>query len=249
MDTRDAEAIESLFAKLGDVEVAAGPRDVGAERLIAERIAHQPGAPYYMAQTIVMQDAALANQQQRIEQLEREAAERATAEVPAEHGFLPRSFGGASATSGRGSVPSVGGNRPSAAWGERAAAEAPRNPEPASAPAQGTGFGRGMGGGGFLAGAAQTAMGVAGGVLLGNALAGMFGGHEAKSVDQTAAANNDAATGGGDAGQGAAGDSGTQEASYAPAQDDASRYDTASQDAASDDSWFGGDDGGGFDEI
>ena len=32
------------------------------------------------------------------------------------------------------------------------------------------------GGGGFLAGAAQTALGVAGGFLLGNAIAGMFGG-------------------------------------------------------------------------
>ena len=31
-------------------------------------------------------------------------------------------------------------------------------------------------GGGFLAGAAQTAVGVAGGVLLGNAIAGMFAG-------------------------------------------------------------------------
>jgi uncharacterized protein len=39
------------------------------------------------------------------------------------------------------------------------------------------------GGGGFLAGAAQTAMGVAGGVLLGNAIAGMLGGHEAKAAE------------------------------------------------------------------
>jgi hypothetical protein len=39
-------------------------------------------------------------------------------------------------------------------------------------------------GGGFLAGAAQTAMGVAGGVLLGNMLAGAFsGGDEAKAAD------------------------------------------------------------------
>jgi len=34
----------------------------------------------------------------------------------------------------------------------------------------------GRGAGGFLAGAAQTAMGVAGGVLLGNAIASLFGG-------------------------------------------------------------------------
>lgn len=42
-------------------------------------------------------------------------------------------------------------------------------------------------GGGFLAGAAQTAMGVAGGVLLGNAIAGMFGGSEAQAAQPDAA--------------------------------------------------------------
>jgi hypothetical protein len=41
-------------------------------------------------------------------------------------------------------------------------------------------------GGGFLAGAAQTAMGVAGGVLLGNAIAGMFGGDEAQAAEPQA---------------------------------------------------------------
>jgi hypothetical protein len=40
------------------------------------------------------------------------------------------------------------------------------------------------GGGGFLAGAAQTAMGVAGGVFLGNMIADAFGGgDEAKAAD------------------------------------------------------------------
>jgi len=37
--------------------------------------------------------------------------------------------------------------------------------------------------GGFLAGAAQTAMGVAGGFLLGNFIAGMLGGNEAQAAD------------------------------------------------------------------
>jgi hypothetical protein len=38
-------------------------------------------------------------------------------------------------------------------------------------------------GGGFLAGAAQTAMGVAGGVLLGNMIASAFGGNEANAAE------------------------------------------------------------------
>ena len=44
------------------------------------------------------------------------------------------------------------------------------------------------GGGSFLAGAAQTAMGVAGGVLLGNAIGGMFGADKAQAATPEAAA-------------------------------------------------------------
>jgi len=54
--------------------------------------------------------------------------------------------------------------------------------------AEPAGRSRGMGrrspsGGGFLAGAAQTAMGVAGGVLLGNMIGGLFSGDEASAAD------------------------------------------------------------------
>ena len=43
---------------------------------------------------------------------------------------------------------------------------------------------QGYGGGGFLAGAAQTALGVAGGVLLGSAIASMFGAGSAQAAEQ-----------------------------------------------------------------
>jgi hypothetical protein len=50
------------------------------------------------------------------------------------------------------------------------------------------GMGQHRGGGGFLAGAAQTAMGVAGGVLIGNMIADAFsGGDEAKTADASQA--------------------------------------------------------------
>ena len=44
-----------------------------------------------------------------------------------------------------------------------------------------------QGGGGFLAGAMQTAMGVAGGMMLGNMLMGAFGGNEAVAAEPAAA--------------------------------------------------------------
>jgi hypothetical protein len=55
-------------------------------------------------------------------------------------------------------------------------------------------------GGGFLAGAAQTAVGVAGGVLLGNALAGLFGGGDAQAAEADAGAEDFSADDGGDFG-------------------------------------------------
>jgi hypothetical protein len=240
MDTRDREAIETLFSKLGEVERQAGPRDAEAERFIADSLGRQPGAPYYMAQTIVMQDLALANQQKRIEELER-ATQGGASPIEAEErepegGMLSRILGSGSRPR---SVPSVGGAspgaaRPGSAWGGAAGQSLNNAPSAQGAAQQGRGFGGGMGGGGFLAGAAQTAMGVAGGLLLGNALGSLFsGGDEAKAADATPAAEP-ADTAADTA------DQGTADQGQEPELQDAS---------ADDGGWFGGDDGGGFDEI
>lgn len=145
MDRNDQQAIEGLFERLAEAERAAPARDTGAEDFIARAITSQPAAPYYMAQTIVVQQAALEQAQARLEALEAEARQPAGG-----GGFLSGLFGGGSA-------------RP-------APRPAPRTAGPASAALRQN---QGQGGG-FLAGAAQTAVGVAGGVLLGNAIAGMF---------------------------------------------------------------------------
>jgi hypothetical protein len=147
MDNQDRRVIEGLFARLAEVERQARNLDSGAEALIKERIGQQPGAPYFMAQTIVMQDYALQQAQQRIEELEQQQAERPAG------GLLSSLFGGGPST-------------------ERTAVTART-----AAPDLGASPSAQPGRGGFLAGAAQTAMGVAGGVLLGNAIGGMFGGN------------------------------------------------------------------------
>lgn len=119
MDQQDREAITGLFDRIARVEQRSGPRDRAAEALISAEISRRPAAPYYLAQTVIMQEKALNEAQARIEELE-----------------------------GRGN-----GRHPAAMqggpWGQRPAG----------------------GGRGFLAGAAETAMGVAGGLLLGNMLA------------------------------------------------------------------------------
>lgn len=147
MNDEDRAAILDLFRRLHDVEGRTGPRDPEAEALIHSAIAAQRSAPYYMAQTIVVQNAALREAERRIAELEARAAEQG--------GLLGGLFGGGGGR-GRSSVPPTGQRR-----------------DPAHAGGQG---------GGFLAGAAQTALGVAGGVLLGNMIAGaMFGGSDASA--------------------------------------------------------------------
>ncbi len=167
MDANDRIAIEDLFARLGEAERRLPQRDPEAEALIRSEIARHPAAPYYMAQTIVVQQAALENARRRIEELEERG-----------NGGL---FGGD--TSRR--------------------AQANRRYDAAGGPWDNRGDNRG--GGGFLAGAAQTAVGVAGGVLLGNMLAGaLFGGGDANAGESPPDDGGDA----GDAGDFDAGDMG-----------------------------------------
>lgn len=139
MDTNDRHAIAGLFDRLSQVERQMPLRDPEADRFISEAIARQPGAPYYMAQTVVVQEHALNAAQNRIDRLEAELAEARTASHGS--GFLSGLFS-------------------DEAPPRRTFRSTP--PMPQGAP------------GGFLAGAAQTAMGVAGGLLLANALADIF---------------------------------------------------------------------------
>jgi hypothetical protein len=155
MDRNDRQAIEDLFDKLATVERQSPQRDGQAEAFIRDKIARQPSAPYYMAQTIVVQEQALAAAEARLAELEAQAGEAR----PANGGFFDSLFGDRREPQrSTGSVPRVG--------------SANRDMMQAQ-----------PGGGGFLAGAAQTALGVTGGVLLGNAIAGMLGGREAKAAE------------------------------------------------------------------
>lgn len=174
MNSQDRAAIESIFGRLQDVERQGTPRDAEAEAFIRSRLDSQPGAAYYLAQTVAVQDDALKSAQQKIADLEQKLAA-----TPAQ--ASPSTSAGQGSFSSRGSLDSFFGRnagRAAAPVGATGAvpqaAEAPP-PPPAARP--------GMMGGGFLAGAAQTAMGVAGGMMLGNMLGGLFGGH-----DKTAAA-------------------------------------------------------------
>jgi uncharacterized protein len=177
MDRNDQQAINGLFSKLAHVEQQSGQRDAESDRFIQERISQQPGAPYYMAQTIVVQEQALEAAQRRIEELEYQNQQGGQLQTGG-GGFLSSMFGSSQQPQQRSAPQQMAYGQPAPAtspWGTRGQAQQGMSMQPQ------------RGGGGFLAGAAQTAMGVAGGVLLGNAIAGMFGGDEAQAAEPEAA--------------------------------------------------------------
>jgi hypothetical protein len=167
MNVQDQTAIEGLFDRLKQAEAQGGPRDVEAEHLIASLVQQQPAAPYLMAQAVIVQEQALKQLQRRVEALEKDLASR----PQAGGGFLGGLFGAGAAVPQPTTGPSAAPPPPPAAGGRSGGWGSNQPAQPQAAPMQ-----RGQTGeqGGFLASAMQTAVGVAGGVLLGNAIGGMF---------------------------------------------------------------------------
>lgn len=176
MDHNDKAAIDGLFDRLRQAEAGSPPRDTAAEAHIRDTLSRQPAAPYYMAQALLVQEHALQSLTARVEELERELANRPAA---GGGGFLSGLFGGPrpqAPANGYGApghgTPGYGAQRPgmgAMAQGMQPFQQAPR--------------------GSFLSGALQTAAGVAGGLILGNMLADMIsGGNDAQAAEQPAPA-------------------------------------------------------------
>ena len=177
MDQNERQIIDELFGKLRQAEAQSGPRDAQAEGCIREQVARQPAAPYLMAQAIVIQEQALAQSQARIQQLEEQIRSRPAASSGG-GGLFGSLFGGGSQQRQPAPPPS---NSP---WGNQGGQQQvgdPRVAQYANPQYQQ------RQGGGFMAGAMQTAMGVAGGMLIGNALGSMFSGGEAMADDAVGA--------------------------------------------------------------
>lgn len=165
MNSEEQTLIDGLFTRLQEAEHEGGLRDTDAEAQIKSHLARQPAAPYYMAQALLIQEAAIKRLDQRVRELEAQAAE-AQRQRSGNGGFLSGLFGG-----GQPNTTPQPAQRP-AGWGEArfsqnaaAAAAAPTGMPGAAPVAQG---------GGFMRGALQTAAGVAGGVMVADLLTNMF---------------------------------------------------------------------------
>ncbi|GAA4025074.1 DUF2076 domain-containing protein [Actimicrobium antarcticum] len=163
---------------LGQLRAVAGaPRDPQAATLIADAVAAQPDAPYFLVQRALLQDQALVAANERIASLE---AELRTLVVPVAPAAAASSFldGGSNAW-GRSVTASTQVQATSVDSRPAFSAPAQAMPIPVQATAQApaaAGF-FGGGGGNFLGTMAATAAGVAGGAFLFQGIGNLMGHH------------------------------------------------------------------------
>ncbi|MDD2057241.1 DUF2076 domain-containing protein [Pseudomonas sp. GD03860] len=178
MNSEEQTLIDGLFGRLKQADDPAVPRDAQAQARIAEHLQQQPAAPYYMAQAILVQEAALKRLDEQNKQLQAELQQAKAQPAAAPNGgggFLSSLFG-SSARDPQAAQPQA---QPvsSGGWREPARSSSPSgfapqqgfNAAPAPAPRGGASS--------FLGGALQTAAGVAGGVMLAQGISSLFNHH------------------------------------------------------------------------
>jgi hypothetical protein len=192
MTPDERQLITGLFDRMGGF----GPleKDRDAEALINQSVQQLPDAPYMLVQSVLVQEHALQQTDQRIRDLEEqvqrlEAQASQGRDAPSGGSFLGGLFGGPKPEAraqpmARGSVPVTG--RPSSFGGQAMGASAP-------SPLGQSGAAQPSASGGFLRSAVATAAGVAGGMLLADSIRGMMGASSAKAAPQEASSQAAAA--------------------------------------------------------
>lgn len=169
MTPQEKDLITALLSRLQ--QAANRPRDPEADALIGQAMRDQPDAPYFLVQTVLIQDMSLSEAQRRISELE-----RALAAAKAAPAAAPTSFLG----DARRSAPPAGPwSAPAPATGPvwtQSTASPPAQPTMMAPPAVAPWAVPGASSG-FLQQAMATAAGVAGGALLFEGIQSMFGPH------------------------------------------------------------------------
>ena len=175
MVPQERDLITTMLARLKST--AGQVKDPEADALIRQAMAEMPDAPYYLVQTVIIQDLSLHQAQNRIADLEKQVAD---AQATKPTSFLGGLFGTSQPAAPPASVPSAGPWTRSpqvAPPPQQGYAQPPQGyaqPQQGYAPA-GSGFMGGGSGGGFLRSAAATAAGIAGGALLFQGISSLFG--------------------------------------------------------------------------
>ena len=172
------------------------PIDRDADSFIAQQFQTHPEARYRITQTAIVQEAALAEASNRIQRLqwELDQAKQAIQQAPNSQqskGFFSSLFGGGAP------APQA---RPGGAWNQGAAPGGGYQPSsPPPPPQYPPSYQPGMfqrGGSGFLGSALTTAAGVAGGMVVGNALMDAFSGSHGSASTSPWGSNTSDTSGG-----------------------------------------------------
>jgi len=190
MTPQEQDLLTTLLVRLKNA--TGQPKDPDADALIRQAVAEHPDSPYYLAQTVLIQDLSLHNAQNQIAALEQQLSEAQQQAARPAQSFLGSLFGSrppqpAAPPAGAGSVP------PTGPWTRAPQVAAAPPAQPYGQPYQQGGYGQpmgaggglmggGMGGGGFLRSAATTAAGIAGGALLFQGIESLFGQHASAGI-------------------------------------------------------------------
>jgi hypothetical protein len=248
MTPEERQLITSLFDRMRGFSLP--QKDSEAEALINTQMVSLRDAPYMLVQSVLVQEHALREADSRIKDLEEQVralqSAQEGAQRPAPSGsFLGGLWGRPAPEPDAGpnagpSVPTVGSratppaydSRPPA-WTPPPASQPPMQPPMPPAPGP-------QPGGGFLRSAMSTAAGVAGGMLVANAIGNLLGGHAHAAQQPDATRPTDAAGGTADTSPQPSGD--VQDAAW---KDVTNEVDDGDNDDDGD--WSSGDDGGGGD--
>jgi hypothetical protein len=180
MTPEERQLITGLFDRMRSYGSPEKDRD--AETIINQSVRTLPDAPYMLVQSVLVQEHALQEAGNRIEELEdrvRSLLGTEQTRAPGSGSFLGGLFGGGRPVSEPTSVPPIGSRAAPSTYDEerRPWGQSP-TPEQSAPPAAS---------GGFLRSAMQTATGVAGGMLAADAIRNMLGGGHAHAGTSDAA--------------------------------------------------------------
>lgn len=175
MKDQEKQLIENLFHRLKKTELNMSERDIPADNLIQNLVSKQPSAPYYMTQTILIQETAINKMNTKIQELEKRIKLLNTEISNKKPSFLS-SFFNTNANSSSQPISNDNNiwrnkeNTPCPHYSHLSTSSNTQQPIPVVNNINGNSSRNS----GFLSSALQTATGVAGGMILGNMLMNIF---------------------------------------------------------------------------
>jgi hypothetical protein len=251
MTPEERQLVSGLFDRMRGF--GSPEKDREAETLINDAVRAMPDAPYMLVQSVLVQEHALQQANERIGALEEQVRSlqgQGAGQAGGSGSFLGGLFGGGrpAAEPRAASVPQIGSRAVPLPGDDRTPLTPQAAPSPAGAPWQQAAAGGG--GGSFLGTAMATAAGVAGGMLAAGAIRDLMGGSHTHANPASNAATTGAGSGSTNATAATAPETRTEPARTEQARNDQQAQDhqqDADQDQLQDASWD--DDGGGFSDL